>query len=73
MTDAPDAELAPCPVCGGEAWIDYFDDDIDVGMFVEGWAVDCDGSCAGDITVYETRAEAIAAWNAAAQERQAHE
>jgi hypothetical protein len=68
MTDTPDPELWPCPVCGGEAWTDYLEADPDVGLFGEGWLVGCDGECGDAVTLYATEAEAVAAWNAKAKE-----
>ena len=55
MTDTPDHdELLPCPVCGGEAWMDYLEADPDVGLFGEGWLVGCDGACEDAVTLYGT-------------------
>ena len=53
-------KLNPCPFCGGEAEIDYFDDDE--------WFVRCanlEGDCeiCPSTRFYETREEAVEAWN----------
>jgi hypothetical protein len=63
MTDVPDA-LLPCPFCGGKALIGPTLDDK---WFAECWADDC---CA--ISLYwQTKAEAITAWNTRADTTQA--
>jgi Lar family restriction alleviation protein len=55
------AALLPCPFCGGEAAL------LDAGPWPDGhytWSPMCiSGPCAVWNTYYDTKAEAIAAWN----------
>lgn len=56
------SELLPCPFCGGEAEI--LTAESMHGGNLYGVMCDC---CAGRADVYDTEAEAIAAWNTRAQ------
>jgi len=52
--------LKPCPFCGSDATVEFYDDG--------GWCVACDESgCANMDNTYSTEAEAIAAWNRRAE------
>ena len=69
-------ELKPCPFCGGEARII----EAEIGMFEDGYAVYCGGTCGVKMGVdgrlgeaykwtpyFSTEAEAIEAWNTRAE------
>lgn len=68
--------LKPCPFCGGEARLI----EAEIGMFEDGYAVYCDGTCDVKMGVggrlgeaykwtptFRTEAEAIEAWNTRAE------
>jgi len=75
MTDNRTTELLPCPFCGGKAEII----EADYGMYMTGYAIYCRKCCLklgvtgrlGEAyewsPVFDTEAEAIAAWNARAE------
>ena len=77
MTDNRTTELLPCPFCGGKAEII----EADYGMYMTGYAIYCRKCCLklgvtgrlGEAyewsPVFDTEAEAIAAWNARAEQR----
>ena len=62
MTDNRTTELLPCPFCGGEA--EMLTAESMHGGNLYGVMCNC---CAGRTDVFDTEAEAIAAWNARAE------
>lgn len=55
-------ELRKCPFCGGEAEISTY-------YFIE-WYIGC-GECSCDLGVFDTKEEAIEAWNKRVPQRTA--
>lgn len=54
--------LKPCPFCGGEPYLQYFDGIYDYGPQEPTYCVEC-LDCGGEGPTCESGEEAIEAWN----------